>query len=150
MLYTQHIPCICIYLDISSPKFMALHVEWVTTGAHNPAIQVWLGLNSLEGVDVVSLPVRYEACRQNSIVCHCTPMFPTLIVYRGYQNQPHRVDLARCQMCLEREACLVDGSLEILKKRWFMLYQHVYRGYIHVYTWYIHGIYHVYQRHMEM
>ena len=42
-------------------------------------------------------------------------MFPTLIVYLGYQNQPHRVDLARCQLCHEREARLVDGSLEILK-----------------------------------
>ena len=52
---------------------MAIHVEWVTPGAHNPAIQVWLELNSLEGVDVVSLPVRYEACLQNLIECRCTP-----------------------------------------------------------------------------
>ena len=73
MLYTQHIPCICIYLDISSPKSMVLHIEWVTTGAHNPAIQVWLELNCLEGVDVVSLPVWYEACLQNSIESRCTP-----------------------------------------------------------------------------
>ncbi len=36
MLYTQHIPSICTYLDISSLKSMALHIEWVTTGAHNP------------------------------------------------------------------------------------------------------------------
>ena len=67
MLYTQHIPCICIYLDISSPKSMALHVEWVTTGAHNTAIQVWLELNSLEGVDVVSLPVRYMSAEFDSV-----------------------------------------------------------------------------------
>ncbi len=73
MLYTQHIPCICIYLDISSPKSMVLHIEWVTTGEHNPAIQVWLKLNSLEGVDVVSLPVRNEVCLQNLIEFHCTP-----------------------------------------------------------------------------
>jgi hypothetical protein len=52
---------------------MVLHIEWVTTGTHNPTIQVWLEFNSLEGVDVVSLPVRYEACLQNSIECRCTP-----------------------------------------------------------------------------
>ena len=75
-------------------------------------------------------------------------MFPTLIVYWVYQNQPHRVDLARCQMCHEREARLVDESLEILKKRLFKQYQHVYKGCIHEYTWYIYGIYHVYHIHM--
>ena len=61
------------HVVISSPKSMALHIKWVTTGAHNSAIQVRLELNSLEGVDVVPLPVRYEACLQNSIECRCTP-----------------------------------------------------------------------------
>jgi hypothetical protein len=31
---TVHIPCICTHLDISSPKSMAFHVEWVTQGTH--------------------------------------------------------------------------------------------------------------------
>ena len=72
-------------------------------------------------------------------------MFPTLIVYQGYQNQLHRVDLARCQMCHEREARLVDGSLEILKTRG--------SSYIRLYTQgiylYIHGIYMVYTMHIK-
>ena len=42
-------------------------------------------------------------------------MFPTLIVYRGYQNQPHRVDLARCPLCHERAAHLGDECHETLK-----------------------------------
>ena len=71
-------------------------------------------------------------------------MFPTLIVYWVYQNQPRRVDLARCQMCHKREAQLVDGSLENLRKKRFMLYHDVYMWCILVYTWYMYGIYHVY------
>ncbi len=66
-------PCICTHLDISSLKSMMFHIVWVTTGAHNPVIQIWLELYCLEGVNVVSLPVRDEACLQNSIECHCTP-----------------------------------------------------------------------------
>ena len=83
-------------------------------------------------------------------------MFPTLIVYRGYQNQPHRVDLARCQMCHEREARFVDWSLEILKTRGSSYIRLYTQGIYMVYTWYIpciskaygvlihmYGIYHV-------
>ena len=73
MLYTLHIPWICTHFAISFPKSIAFHIEWVTTGAHNPAIQIWLELYCLEGVNVVSLPVRDEACLQNSIECRCTP-----------------------------------------------------------------------------
>ncbi len=75
-------------------------------------------------------------------------MFPTLIVYRVYQNQPHRVDMARRDMCHEREARLDDGSLEILGKKTFIIYQHVCIWCIRVYTWYIHGIYMVYTMYM--
>ncbi len=52
---------------------MVFHIEWVTTGVYNPVIQVWLKLYCLEGVNVVSLPVRDKACLQNLIECHCTP-----------------------------------------------------------------------------
>ncbi len=52
---------------------MVFHIEWLTTGEHNPTIQVWLKLYCLEGVNVVSLPVRDEACLQNLIECRCTP-----------------------------------------------------------------------------
>ena len=102
----------------------------------------WKGLEDCGGGQIVT-GIHYQSASTTWIW-----MFPTLIVYLGYQNQPHRVDLTHCQMCHEREARLVDGSHEILKKRWFMLYQHVYRVYVHEYTWYIHGIYHVYHIHM--
>ena len=52
--YTRHIPCICTNLDTSPSKSMLLHVEWVTPGAHNPTIQIWLELYCLEGVNVDS------------------------------------------------------------------------------------------------
>ena len=73
-----------------------------------------------------------------------TWMFPTLIVYRVYQNQPRRVDLARCQMCHKREEQLVNGSLENLRKKRFMLYHDVYMWCILVYMD-IHSISQVYQ-----
>ncbi len=74
ILYTQ-IPCICIHLDIASPKLMVFHVEWVTPGAHIPAIQILLELYCLEGVNVDSVLVRHSAGLQNSIECGCTPEF---------------------------------------------------------------------------
>ncbi len=71
--YTIHIQCTCTHLDISSPKSMVLHVEWVTPGAHNPAIQIWLKLYLLEGVNVDTARVRHDAGLQNSIGCGRTP-----------------------------------------------------------------------------
>ena len=144
MLYTQHIPCICIYFDISSPKSMALHIEWVTTGAHNPAIQVWLELNSLEGVDVVSLPVRNEACLQNSIECRSTPglcgvrsedIIISLIVWIWH--------VVRCVMRGRRVWSM--GALKSWKRDGSC--------YISMYTegiyMYIHGIYMVYTMYIK-
>ena len=52
---------------------MAIHVEWVTPGAHNPTIQIWLEFYCLEGVNVDSARVRHDAGLQNSIECCCTP-----------------------------------------------------------------------------
>ncbi len=75
MLYTTHIPCICTHPDISSPKSMVFHVEWVTSGEHNRAIQIWLTVYCLDGVDVDSVLVRHDAGLQNSIECGCTPGF---------------------------------------------------------------------------
>ncbi len=72
--YTMYI-IVCTHLDISSSKSMAFHVEWVTPGAHNPAIQIWLELYCLEGVNIDSARVRYEAGLQNSIECGSTPGF---------------------------------------------------------------------------
>ena len=40
ILHTRHIQCICTNLDISPSKLMLLHIEWVTSGAHNPTIQI--------------------------------------------------------------------------------------------------------------
>ena len=71
--YTIHIPSACTHLDIFSPESMAIHVEWVTPGAHNPAIQIWLEFYCLEGVNVDSARVRHDAGLQNSIECCCTP-----------------------------------------------------------------------------
>ncbi len=71
--YTIHIPCVCTHLDISLQKSMVFHVEWVTPGAHNPVIQIWLELYCLEGVNVDSARVSHDAGLQNSIECCCTP-----------------------------------------------------------------------------
>jgi hypothetical protein len=49
------------------------YIEWATPGMHNPVIQIWLKLYCLEGVNVESVPVRDDACLQNSIECCCTP-----------------------------------------------------------------------------
>jgi hypothetical protein len=73
--YTRHIPCICTNLDTSPSKSMLLHVEWVTPGAHNPTIQIWLELYCLEGVNVDSARVRHDACLQNSIERRRAPGF---------------------------------------------------------------------------
>ncbi len=73
MLYTLHIPWICTHLDIYSPKLMVFHIEWETPGTNNPAIQIWLELYCLEGVNVDSVPVRDNACLHNSVECCCTP-----------------------------------------------------------------------------
>ena len=72
-------------------------------------------------------------------------MFPTLIVYQGYQNQPHRVDLARCQLCHERAARLVDECHETLKKRGSSNISMYTQG---IYL-YIHGIYMVYTMYIK-
>ncbi len=73
--YTHDIQyiCVCTHLDISSLKLMTVHVEWVTPGAHNPAIGIWLELYWLEGVNVDSTRVRHDAGLQNSIECGRTP-----------------------------------------------------------------------------
>ena len=67
-------------------------------------------------------------------------MFPTLIVYLGYQNQLHHERLARCPLSHEWAVRVADeGHLTPENKR-YMLYQ----LYIQVYVLYIHGIYMVY------
>ena len=144
MLYTQHIPCICIYLDISSPKSMVLHIEWLTTGTHNQAIQVWLELNSLEGVDVVSLPVRYEACLQNSIECRCTPGLGGVWSERYVQlfSIVWIWNVVTCAMRGRRVWTMgASKSWERKRLKYISMYAYGVYMYIHgiymVYTWYI-------------
>ncbi len=75
-------------------------------------------------------------------------MFPTLIVYQGYQNQPHHVDLACCQQCHERAVCLGDECQEPLKTTGSSNISMYTQGIYMVYTWYIQGIYMVYTIHI--
>ena len=60
-------------------------------------------------------------------------------MYQGYQNQPHRVDLAHCQMCHEREARLVEpqNPEKEMVNAISACIQRVYTCIYMVYTWYI-------------
>ena len=144
MVYTRYIPCIyhtyCVLPCNCS----------VVPSTFSLAAAAVMDLAVLELEGSGRLLRRTDSDRYSSSVCfdNLDMNLSNTDCVLGYQNQPHRVDLARYPLCHERAARLGDKCHKTLKTRGTSNISMYTQGIYMVYTWYIHGIYHVYQRHV--
>ena len=133
MVYTWYIYdiywCTCFILGIYnvypiqifwiySSKFFDIHgMCMVVYVMHIKSIYLLYDNNNLPGPCTLIHPVLAPGTQHQPAWSYGSWIFPTLLVYRGYQNQLHHERLARCPLSHEWAVRVAEKSHETLKTR---------------------------------
>ena len=125
---------------IYSSKIFDIHGICMVYVMHIASIYLLYDNNNLPCPCTLTHPVLVPGTQHQPAWTYGSWIFPTLLMYQGYQNRLHHERLARCPLSHEWAVRVAEECHETLKTRGTCyisnIYKYMYPIYI-VYTWYI-------------